>query len=331
MVCRRARVQGRRRQRPERLAPEPRQRRGRSPSDTNRQERILVEREHPQPRGVASVVRHVWREAITDRTMLTAGGLAFFTLFGLLPAIAAIGAVYGLAIEEQALEKQLAALEQLLPQPIVVMLREFLTDVPSNFGLGFGLVLNLLIVLWTVQRSASGIITGLNLTHSIEESRSRLARQGVALAIAGASLLFVATALFLVAVVPLFAPALASPLDDLALLLRWPVAGVLFLAYLWAVYRIAPAAAPRQSSWISIGALVATVLWLAASGLFSLYVSTIGGFSPYYGSATAAVVLLAWLYITSWVVLIGAEVNEQLIEIHDGKPKNDVKDKVDSA
>lgn len=263
--------------------------------------------------------------------MLTAGGLAFFTLFGLLPALAAIGAVYGLIISAGALEQQIALLEQFVPEPIVTVMREFLTDVPSGFGLGVGLVVNLLIVLWTVQRSASGIITGLNLTHSVEETRSGFWREVAALSIAAAALVFVAAALFLIAVVPLVAPALAVPLDSAALVLRWPVAAVLFLAYLWGVYRLAPAVPPRKASWISIGALVATGLWLAASGLFSLYVSTIGGFSPYYGSATAPVVLLAWLFITSWVVLIGAEVNEALVESHEGKPKDDVKERVDRA
>lgn len=245
--------------------------------------------------------------------------------------MAAIGAIYGLTISSEALEQQIAVLEQFLPGPIVGMLREFVTEVPKGFGLGLGLAFNLLMVLWTVQRSASGIITGLNLAHSVEEKRSRLSRQGVALAIAAAGLLFVAGALFLVAVVPLIAPTLAAPLDRVALVLRWPVAAVLFLAYLWGIYRLAPADPPRKASWISIGALVATALWLAASGLFSLYVSTIGGFSPYYGSATAPVVLLAWLFLTSWVVLIGAEVNEALVEAHDGKPKDDVKERVDRA
>lgn len=262
--------------------------------------------------------------------MLSAGGLAFFSLFGLLPAIAAIGAIYGLAISTDTLEAQIAGLSGMLPQPIVQMLREFVSEVPRGFGWGFGLVFNLLIVLWTVQRSASGIITALNLTHSIEESRDRLARQVAAFAIAASSLMMIAAALFLVAVVPLLAPLLEPAFRTAVLILRWPVAGLLFLAYLWGVYRIAPARPPRRYRSISIGALVAATLWLIASALFSLYVSVFG-YSSYYGSATAAVVLMMWLFITSWVVLIGAEVNEQLVEIHEGKPKNDLKARVDNA
>ena len=263
--------------------------------------------------------------------MLSAGGLAFFSLYGLLPAIAGIGAIYGLLVSTETLASQIAALRGVLPAPIVGLLREFISEVPRGFGLGVGLAFNLLIVLWTVQRSASGIITALNLTHSIEESRDRVDRQIAALAIAGAGLLFIAAALFLVAIVPLLLPLLQPPFAFAARWLRWPVAAMLFLTYLWGVYRIAPAEPPRRYSWISIGALVATTLWLIASGLFSLYVSTLGGFSSYYGSATGAVVLVTWLFITSWTVLIGAEVNEQLVEIHEGKPENRLKESVDRA
>lgn len=263
--------------------------------------------------------------------MLSAGGLAFFSLFGLLPAIAAIGAVYGLLYSPEALEAQIAALEHVLPQTALAILREFVTDVPAGFGFGAGLLFNLVIVLWTVQRSASGIVTALNLVHDVEERRSRVGREAAALFIAGSSLLFLALALFLIAILPLFAPALASPFDRLALILRWPLLAILFLLHLAAIYRIGPAEPPRRYGWISIGALVAVCLWLVASGLFALYLSLVGGFSPYYGSATAPVVLITWLFITSWVVLIGAEVNEQIVETREGKPDDDLKEKVDRA
>ncbi|HVL79695.1 MAG TPA: YihY/virulence factor BrkB family protein [Sphingomicrobium sp.] len=292
---------------------------------------VLVEREKPRQRSIGDIARNVWHEAVTDRAMLSAGGLAFFALFGLLPAIAAVGAIYGLLIPASTLEAQIGSLEETFPEPVITMLREFVSEVPRGFGLGVGLAANLAIVLWTVQRSASGFITALNLVHDLEEERGLIKREVAALWIAGASLALIAVSLLLIVVLPLGAPAFGSPFDRLVMIGRWPLAAALFLLYLWGVYRIAPAEPPRKAKWISIGALVALGLWLAASGLFSLYVSVIGGFSPYYGSATAPVVLLAWLFITAWVVLIGAEVNEQLVEMHDGKPRDDLKDKVDHA
>ena len=290
----------------------------------------MAERQAPDWRGPTEVARNVWREAVTDRTFLAAGGLAFFTMFALLPAIAAAAAVYGMLIPAETLERQIQSLRDVLPEHVGGMLREFMTAIPSGLGFGIALAFHLLIILWTVQRSASGIITALNIVHDIEEKRGRLRREGAALAIAAGSLLFLFLALFLIAALPLIAPAIDETLAGTLTVARWPLLAALFLLYLTAVYRIAPARRTRFS-WISIGAGVALLLWLAASALFSLYVSTIGGFDPYYGSATGAVVLMSWLFISSWVVMVGAEVNQQMLESREGTEKEGVKERVDRA
>ena len=291
----------------------------------------MVERDRPERRSVGTIARNVWRESVTDRTMLAASGLAFFTMFALLPAIAGVGAVYGLIVSPERLERQLASLDDALPEGVTAILREFVTSVPGGLGLGIALAFNLLIVLWTVQRSSSGIITALNIVHETEEQRPRLRREGAALAIAGGSLLFLFLSLFLIALLPLFGTALEPGAREWLKVLRWPLLALLFLVYLGAVYRIAPAEPPRRFRWISVGALVALGLWLAATGLFSLYLEHIGGFGAYYGSATGPVVLMTWLFLSAWVVMIGAEVNEQIVETKEGTPREDIKERLDRA
>jgi membrane protein len=285
----------------------------------------MTERKEPVRRSPADIVRCVWREAMTDRTLLAAGGLAFFTMFALLPALAAVGALYGLVMPPGTLSRHLAETEDALPEGVYAILDEFVTAVPQGLGLGVALGFNLVVVLWTVQRSASGLITALNIVHDIPETRGRVRREGAALAVAFASLLFLMLALFLIAVLPLF--------DGGRLLgwLRWPLLAILFLAFLAAVYRIAPAEAPRRAAWITTGAAIALLLWLGATALFALYLAKVGGFGAYYGSLTAPVVLMSWLFLTSWAVMIGAEVNEQIVETHDGAPENDVKEQMDRA
>jgi membrane protein len=291
-------------------------------------EKDLGERKQPDHRGARTIVRNVWRESVTDRNMLAAGGLAFFAMFALLPAIAAVGAIYGLLVDKGRIEAQLAQLDDALPSYMVDTLREFVTTVPMGLGLGIGLAVNLLIVLWTVQRSSSGIITALNIVHDVKEDRGRWKREGAALAIAGGSLLFLFLSLFLVAVLPLLGGEGQSPPGAL-MLLRWPLLALLFFLWLGAIYRIAPAEPPHHFRWISIGSAVALLLWLAASALFSLYVSHFDGFGPYYGSASAAVVLMSWLFITAFVITIGAEVNEQLVEREEVTTKEGLKEKLD--
>lgn len=290
-----------------------------------------MQRKRPVQRSFSQICRNVWQESVTDRTMLAASGLAFFAMFALLPAIAGVGAVYGLVADSERLEGQLASLEEELPGGVVDILREFVTSVPAGFGLGIGLLFNLIIVLWTVQRSTSGIITALNIVHDTQEKRGRWRREGAALAVAGGSLVFLFLALFLIALLPLFGSALDAGLRTAFTLLRWPLLAVLFLIYLGAVYRIAPAEPPRRFSWISVGSGVALTLWLAATGLFSLYLTYIGGFGAYYGSVTGPVVLMTWLFLSSWVVMVGAEVNEQMVETKEGEPTEDIKERVDRA
>jgi membrane protein len=261
--------------------------------------------------------------------MLAAGGLAFFAMFALLPAIAAVGAIYGLLVDKSRIEAQLARLDDALPSYVVDMLREFVTAVPAGLGLGLGLAVNLLIVLWTVQRSSSGIITALNIIHDVKEDRGRWRREGAALAIAGGSLFFLFLSLFLVGVLPLLSTTSGEGLVGLLMLLRWPLLALLFFVWLGAIYRIAPAEPPRHFRWISIGSAAALLLWLIASALFSLYVSEFDGFGPYYGSASAAVVLMSWLFITAFVITIGAEVNEQLVEREEVTTREGLKEQLD--
>jgi membrane protein len=285
----------------------------------------------PRDRSAADIARNVWREALTDRTMLSAGGLAFFAMFAILPGLAAAGALYLMFADPDAIERQIASLGEVLPEGTEALLSEFLTSVPGGFGLGLGLALNLLIVLWTVQRSASGIITALNVAHDVEDRRGRVGREGVALGLAGASLVFLFSSFFFLAVLPLLAPQLGGGWTEAAMWLRWPVLGLLFFLYLGFIYRCAPAEPPRRYSWISIGALVALLLWLAASAAFTFYVAGFGGFGRFYGSAAAPMVLMMWLFITSLVILVGAEINEQLIEAHEDTTREGIKEKLDQA
>lgn len=288
----------------------------------------MAEQKQPDHRSVRTILRNVWRESITDRNMLAAGGLAFFAMFALLPAVAAAGAVYGLLVDKSRIEAQLARLDDALPSYVTDTLREFVTAVPAGLGLGIGLAVNLLIVFWTVQRSSSGIITALNIIHDVREERGRWRREGAALAIAGGSLFFVFLSLFLIGVLPVLRTS-DGGMTDIFMLLRWPLLALLFFIWLGAIYRIAPAEPPRQFRWISVGSAVALVLWLAASALFSFYVSNFDGFGPYYGSASAALVLMSWLFITAFVITIGAEVNEQLAEREEVTRKEGLKEQLD--
>jgi membrane protein len=78
------------------------------------------------------------------------------------------------------------------------------------------------------------------------------------------------------------------------------------------LYRYAPNRDEPQFRWVSWGAVIATLLWIAASALFSVYVSNFGSYNETYGSIGAVIILLMWFFITGFMILLGAEFNAEL-------------------
>jgi membrane protein len=278
------------------------------------------------------LARAVWREAATDRTMLVAAGLAFFALFGLLPAVAAAAVLYGQVVDAEAMQRQLLALGDVLPEGAPELLAEFLAEVPAGFGFGLALAGNLAVIFWTVQRTVSGLITALNITYDVEEKRGRMRREAIALAIAIGGMLFLFASLLLVVVVPYFTGMLGDGLGTAVRLGRWPLLAVLFMLALGLLYKFAPChSGPVSWKWVTWGGVTATMLWLLASILFSLYITVFGieSFSRFYGTATSALVLLTWLFIGSFAIIVGAEINQNLAAAMSGRPIVGLKKELD--
>ena len=93
---------------------------------------------------------------------------------------------------------------------------------------------------------------------------------------------------------------------------RWPIAFVAILLLFGFIYYYAPNVDNRRWQWVTPGSFVGAVLWLALSGLFTLYVTFAGSYSKTYGSLAAGVILLLWLNYSAWAILFGAELNSEL-------------------
>ena len=92
-------------------------------------------------------------------------------------------------------------------------------------------------------------------------------------------------------------------------LLKWPFAALVFWLGLTLMYRFGPNRDTSQARWLNRGAVVAIVLWLIGSAVFSWYVGHFGSFGKTYGSLGAFVILMLWFLLSAWAVLIGAEIN----------------------
>ena len=267
------------------------------------------------PRGWWQVVRRAFKESSADNVPILAAGVAFFGFLAIFPAIIAAITLYGIFADPQTVAAQVRDLSAALPEQAQPILADQLQSVASTSGgaLGFGLVVSLLAAVWSASSGTGNLLKAINIAYDEDESRGFLKVRGIALALTLGAIVFVLLTLTLVAVVPVVLNVLPlGPVGTvLAQVLRWVLLVALVVAALAVTYRIAPDRDQPRFSWVTTGSLVATVLWIIGSIAFSLYVNNFGSYNKTYGAIAGVVVLMLWLYLTSYIVLLGAEVNAE--------------------
>ncbi|WP_114558201.1 YihY/virulence factor BrkB family protein [Desertihabitans aurantiacus] len=291
-----------------------------SHTPTEQPERVPGEQaERPQdiPRqGWFQIAKRGWAEAKTDQVPLLAAGVAFFGFLALFPALAALVGLYGLFADPATITQQLGSFLQGLPAEARTLITDQLTSLSSGGrqGLGLSVIISLLVALWSASGGVSNLITAVNAAYDEDDERNFVKKRGLALLLTLGAIIFLLLVLTLLAVVPPLVEAVfgGSPVIRFLLLAaRWVVLVALVMAALAVVYRLAPDRDAPQLKWVSVGAVVATVIWLVASIGFSVYVSTFGSYAKTYGVFAGIIVLLLWLWITSYAVLLGAEINAE--------------------
>jgi membrane protein len=266
-------------------------------------------------RGWWQVLRRAVRESNADHVPMLAGGVAFFAFLAVFPALIAALTVYGLVADPAQVAAQVEGLAAALPEQARPLVADQLGAIVSTSGgaLGVSLVVSLLAALWSASSGTGNLMQAINIAYDEEETRGFVRLRGTALLLTFGAIVFVLVALALVAIVPPLLDAL--PLGPLATVLaqvvRWGVLIAVVIVALAVVYRLAPDRDAPRLRWVSPGALVAAALWIVGSLVFSLYVDNFGSYNATYGALAGVVVLLLWLYLTSYIVLLGAEVNAE--------------------
>jgi membrane protein len=267
------------------------------------------------PRGWWQVVRRAFKESSADNVPILAAGVAFFAFLAIFPAMIAAITLYGIFADPETVAAQVRDLSAALPEQAQPILADQLQSVASASGgaLGIGLVVSLLAAVWSASSGTGNLLKAINIAYDEDESRGFLKVRGIALALTLGAIVFLLLTLALVAVVPVVLNVL--PLGQvgtiLAQVLRWVLLVALVVAALAVTYRIAPDRDQPRFSWVTTGSLVATVLWIIGSVAFSLYVNNFGSYNKTYGAIAGVVVLMLWLYLTSYIVLLGAEINAE--------------------
>jgi membrane protein len=266
--------------------------------------------------GWKRVMRRTAREMVSDRVSLVAAGCAFYGTLALFPAISMLLSIYGLVFDPVTVEPHLVVLQDLLPPAAFTLIsqrvHELVIKPPGT--LTASLLVSVAITLWSSATGTKSILSALNVAYEERERRSFVRFQATAFGMTLVALVGAALGLALVVGMPT-ALAPFGMTDYTALLLRVASLGVVLIfvvASLSLLYRFGPCREAAQWQWVTPGSLVATVLWLVASVLFSFYVGHLSAYDATYGSLGAVVGVMMWFYVTVYVVLLGAELNAEL-------------------
>ena len=263
--------------------------------------------------GWWQVIGRAWSEAKADQVPLLAAGVAFFGFLSLFPAIVAAVLTYGLVADPTQIRSQVQDLTEAMPassRDLLLQQLDALTSAPRQ-SLGIGLAIAVAAALWSAAGGVGYLLTAVNLAYDEDETRGFVRRKLLALGMTLGAIIFVLLAIALFAAGAAIGEDLPTPLRFLLGVLRLVLAVVLITVALAVVYRLGPDRDAPRMRWVSIGAGVATIIWLLASFGFSLYVATFGNYAKTYGSLAAVVVLMLWLWLTAYAVLVGAEVNAE--------------------
>jgi membrane protein len=268
------------------------------------------------------VALRTFRLFIDPDTSPRCAATAFFGFLSIFPAIATVALIYGLLANRALVADTVSSLEYILPSLALDVLREQLTSLAAQppTTLGIGLLISVPLALWSSSRGVDALLFAMSRVRGEPEKRGFIEAALVAIGLSIGASIFMVVALLTIAGLPALIP-FPSGEDLLVLLLRWPILLVLSVAVLAALYRWGPDRHPRKFRFIWPGALLASLLWLLAGAIFSIYVENFGNYQATFGSVSAAVVLLLWLYNSAQILVLGAAFNTELEFVATGQPR----------
>jgi membrane protein len=271
--------------------------------------------EIPAP-GWRDVLLRVRQQISEDNISMIAAGVAFYGLLAIFPAITAFVSIWGLVADPAQVEQQFAAVEGIVPADAWALLNEQLRSVASSSSatLGWGVALGILVALWSAGAGVRALISALNIAYDEDEKRGFIKLYGVGFLLTVCLIGGAVLALIVIVAVPVvleFLP-LGGLSSALIRVLTWLVMAAIVVFGLGVLYGYGPSRSRAQLRWITWGAIAAAILWLLASLLFQVYVANFANYTATYGSLGAVIALLMWLWVSAFVVLLGAELNAEM-------------------
>ena len=265
--------------------------------------------------GWKDILLRTYNEINDDRVTLIAAAVTYFLLLAIFPALTAFVSLYGLFTDPATVGEHLSALSKIVPEGGMAIINEQLQRLTTsgNTKLGFALVVSLGLALWSTGSGIKTLFEAMNIAYDESEKRSFIKLNATALlfTLAGmvGALLMIGATVVVPAVLDLVG--LGKGFEWLLQIGSYVVLAAVLVAGIAALYRFGPSRQKAKWRWITPGALLALIVIIVISSLFSWYAANFGQFDKTYGSLGGLIGLLFWMWLSVTAVIVGAELNAE--------------------
>lgn len=266
--------------------------------------------------GWKAILKNVKDQIGKNNVIIISAGIGFFGFLAIFPGIMAFVSILGLTIDPQLIDEQLNPIRSMVPEEVFSMIEKRVENFVNITGntLGWGTAFGILFGIWSANQGTKSLFTGVDIAYSSKNKRGLIKQNALTLLFTFGAIILLILSVVLIVAFPTFVDNMGLPtkMENIISWSRWVIMGFLSVFCISMVYIFAPVRPRQRVNWVLTGALVASFLWLLTSWAFSYLISNFANYGEIYGSLSAVVVLMLWLYLTSLIILLGAELNSEI-------------------
>lgn len=266
--------------------------------------------------------RRTWHGFVRHRGIDSAAALTFFAALAIFPAALVVVSAFAIANgKHHAVGVILDIIDELAQPSTVDAVRDPLTELFTVTNPGIAITVGLVLSIWSLSSYATAFGRAVNTVYEVQEGRQIWKFRGLMLILAAFLLVVFATIVVLLATTPRLAAAIGESLGvgepwiTVWSFGRWPVLLLLVTLVIAILYYFTPNVRHHRMRWVSFGAGFAIIAWGLATTAFGFYVATVGTYDRIYGWLGGGLALLIWLYLTNLVLVLGAEVDAEVVRL----------------
>ncbi|HEY2940385.1 MAG TPA: YihY/virulence factor BrkB family protein [Gaiellaceae bacterium] len=281
-------------------------------------------------RDYLAILRRAVKQSNDDHLPNLAAALAYYAFLAIPSSLLLAAGLFGLFAGPDTVGTVIDKLSRVMPAEATSLVRDSLARLTEKQGTSVTLIaVGGALALWSLSGAMQNLMWALNLAYDREETRGFVKRRLTAFAMVFLALVAFGLVFGLLVLGPPLSTWIGGAVGAKTFvqltwwIAQWPLLiGGLLLAFSAILY-LGPNVRHQRWRFLSLGAVVAVVVWLVASGAFAFYVSQFGSYNKAWGSLSAVVVMLTWLWLSSLALLFGAEINaeaERSRELRRGEP-----------